>query len=361
MPDSGLDSSSDLRVRQYDDKAWIELNQKLVLKPYMGTTDSAVIQVKENLMKSKGDQDTFALRMALAGEGVEGDATLEGNEEEMEFRDFSVSLQFYKNAVRSKGQLSERRSAFDLKDEAMNAISDWGAQKLEKLIFNDFASIDGVAYGTATEAEKDAWLVSNADRVLFGATTANNAANDHSACLLEIDSTADVMQPSIITLAKTMAKECNPRITPIRLDDGEEMFVFFLDPLCVRDLKNNSNYSQMQRDAQVRGSSNPVFTGALGVVDNVILKEAPRCLRLAGVGASTIQVAANFLCGAQAAVLEWGGMPSRPGSKFALQEESFDYKTKWGVAGMMMLGHGKTVFNDKQHGVVTVYASAVGL
>ena len=39
----------------------------------------------------------------------------------------------------------------------------------EKLIMQALASINGVNYACATEAQKDAWLVDNADRVLFGA------------------------------------------------------------------------------------------------------------------------------------------------------------------------------------------------
>lgn len=361
MADSGLSASHALRVRQYDDKAFVEMNEKLVLKPYMGTSPEAIIQVKENLMKSKGDQDTFALRLALSGEGVEGDSALEGNEEELEFADFSVTLNMFKNAVRSKGQLAEKRSAFDLKDEAKDALTTWGAEKIERLLFGAFADINGVRYGAASEGQKDAWVAANSDRVLFGAATANYSTGDHSASLLNVDSASDKMSLDIISLAKVIAKEAQPRIRPIKIENGEEWFVMFLDQLCAKDLKTSSGWQQAQRDAQNRGDSNPIFTGALGVVDGVILKESPLALRLAGVGAAGIQVAQNYLCGAQAAVLEYGGMPMRPGSKMVMTEELFDYKTKWGVAAMMMLGYGKAVFNSKQHGMVTVYASAVGL
>ena len=57
-----------------------------------------------------------------------------------------------------------------------------------------------MAYGTASEAQKDAWLVDNADRVLFGAAKSNNSSNDHSASLANIDNTNDKLTPGAISL-----------------------------------------------------------------------------------------------------------------------------------------------------------------
>jgi N4-gp56 family major capsid protein len=265
----------------------------------------------------------------------------------------------YAHAVRGKGKLSDRRSAFDIRMEAKSSLVTWGAEKIETLMFRAFADINGTTYGAASEAAKDSWLAANSDRVLFGAATSNNSSNDHSASLLNVDSSADKMTMDVIGLARLMAREANPMIAPIKIEGGEDFYVMFLDQLCARDLKASSGWQQAQREAQQRGGSNPIFTGALGVIDGVILKEAPRALRLAGVGASSIQVAQNYLCGAQAAVLEWGD--SGNGQQVQVTTESFDYGRKWGCAVSMMLAHGKAVFNSKQHGIVTVYASAVGL
>lgn len=360
MADTGISTSHALKVKQYDDKAFREYSDKLVLKPYMGTETEAVIQVKENLSKGPGDTDTFGLVGALQGEGVEDDATLEGNEEEMNLYDDTVTLKFYKNAVRSAGQLSERRTAFDLKDEARGALTTWAAQKTENLLFSNLASINGTVYASATESAKDSFLASNADRFLFGATVANNSSNDHSASLLNVDGTNDSMRLDIVSLAKRMAQLCSPQIRPIKLENGEEWYVMFMHPYAARDLKASSGWQQAQREAQARSSMNPIFTGALGAYDGVVLVESKKCLLLDDVGnGGTTDVAANFLCGAQALVVEYGSMPMRPGSKMILQEEKFDYGTKWGVAAMFAMAHKKAVFNSKQHGVVTVYTSAV--
>lgn len=47
----------------------------------MGTSKDSLIYVKSELNKSAGDRIRVALRMQLNGDGVQGDSTLEGQEE----------------------------------------------------------------------------------------------------------------------------------------------------------------------------------------------------------------------------------------------------------------------------------------
>jgi len=359
MAGSGLASGSALAVRQYDDKAFREYADKLLLQQYMGTSMESVIQVKENLKKFPGDTDYFALRMNLDSEGIEDDNDLEGNEEEMVFHSYNVTGKIYKNAVKSTGQLSERRSAFDLKDEAMDALTTWGAQKVENLMFQDLARIDGVLYASATEAQRDAWAVAQGDhRVVYGNDVANHTG-DNSVDVAKVDATNDTCTTTGISLVKRLAQLADPQVRPLKIEGGEEYYVMFIHPLCARDLKNSSAWQQAQREAMPRSSDNPIFTGMLGMWDGVIVKESKKVPLLSAVGASSINVAQNFLCGAQALVIEHMSLPMRPGSKIVLQEELFDYSSRWGVAAMMGMAHGKTQFNSIDHGVATYFAAAV--
>jgi len=358
MPGSGIESGNALAVKKYDDKAFREYADKLVLKPFMGTSVESIIQIKENLSKFPGDTDTFALRQNIDSEGIEDDADLEGSEEAMVFHDYSVTSKVYKNAVRSKGQLSERRSAFDLKDEALDALSTWAAQKVENLMFQNFARKSGTLYASASSAVRNAWSVSNLDRILFGEAV-SNYSGVHATDLGNVDGTNDIAKNVSISLIKRRAQLADPQIRPVKIEGGEEYYVLFLHPLAARDLKNSSDWLSAQREGQNRGNDNPIFTGMLGMIDGVIIKESKKIPLLTGVGASSIDVAENYLCGAQALVMEHVSLPMRPKSKIVLQEELFDYGSKWGVAAFMGLAHGKSVFNSKDHGVATWYTAAV--
>lgn len=363
--DSGLSDNHASRVKRWDDKALHEYLDQLILKPYMGTKSESVIYVKDTFgTYEDGDKINISLIYALTGEGKQGDENLEGEEEAINTFNFEVTLNQWRHAMRTKGKLNARRTAWDLKDQFRPLLTNWLAQLTETHLFDALASINGVDYTAADEEQKDAWLAANADRVLFGAAKSNNSANDHSASLLNVDSSADKLTTNVIGLAKRMAKRAVPKIRPIRIKSGAEsgaveVWVLFAETLCCRDLEADSAWQAAQRDARERGDDNPLFSGAYGMWRGVVVVESEKNLRLDNVGAGSIDVAANFLCGAQALVFAPVGDSDRQNAQVTMTEETFDYKNKVGVAISAMYGHGKAVFNEKQHGVVTIYCSSV--
>ena len=222
-------------------------------------------------------------------------------------------------------------------------------------------SILGVAYGSASEANKDIWAVDNADRVLFGALVGNYNV-DHSAALLNIDNTADKLDSGMISLAKRRAKLASPKIRPIRVREAgdEEWYVLLCNSLCFRDLRADTVIQQADREARARGVNNPLFTGGDLLYDGVIIREIEEIAVVSGVGAGSIDVAPNYLVGAQAV-----------GVGYAMRTntvtEEFDYGDKHGVAvrevrgvDKLQFGSGTTDTADlKDHGVFTIWAAAV--
>lgn len=375
MADSTISTSHAITKEQFMDSAFREYRDKLVLKPYMGLTSEFVIQVNQELAKQNaGDAITFNLAGALTGAGVTGASTLEGNEESQTMYGHRVTIDQYRNAVRIPW-MSEQRAPFSMMNEAKPALTTWLAQKVEDMCFAAMSTVGTgtssyVAYGAATETQKDQWSDDNEDRILYGAAVANldgagglgTGGNDNSDSLANVDGTTDILNLEQISLAKRLAQLCNPKIRPIRIENGEEYFVLFAHPYCIRDLKNTSGWQAAQRDAMPRGTDNPLFTGMAGIWDGVIIKESPKVLLLSGVGASSINVAMNSLCGAQSLLFAQGGTPG--GFVTDMVEEQFDYGDKNGVAIRSTYGIEKARFkinatNACQHGIVTVFSAAV--
>jgi N4-gp56 family major capsid protein len=349
-----------LTVQQWDDKFFVEYLQNHPFKPYMGTGEDAIIQIKENLTKKKGDSVTFALVNKLSGAGVTGSATLEGNEEAMDSRSFEVSVNKRRNGVRV-AEIDEQFSAISLREAGKPVLKDWAMEADIDRIYAALYSINGTAYASADEASKDAWLADNADRVLFGAAKSNNSGNDHSASLANIDNTADKLTTAALSLMKRMALAASPKIRPIRIDgSNRRYFVAFANPRSFRDLKESTAMQQAMREVSVTAQNNKLFQGGDLEWDGVIVHECDNMPTLTGVGAAGIDVGGVFLCGAQALGL---AMAKRWTSK----TEVFDYGDKHGVAieaidGLkkMLFGSGSGDTDDlKQHGVVTGYFAAV--
>ena len=368
MADTTVATGHAITAEQFMGSAFREYSDKLVLRPYMGMGSEFPIQLNQDLTKKAGDAVTFNLAAALAGAGVTGASTLEGNEESQSYYGQRVVVDQLRNAVRIPW-MSELRAPFSLMGEGKPALTTWLAQTIEDRAFEALSEINGVVFGSATEAQKDQWSDDNEDRILYGNATGNldgaggsgASGNDSSDSLTTVDSTNDILDTDQISLAKRLAMLASPKLRPIRIENGEEYFVLFAHPYAVRDLKSSTAWQQAQREAMPRSSNNPIFTGMAGMWDGVIVKETPKVLLLANVGASgTTDVAMNSLCGAQALLFAQGATPN--GFVVDMVEEDFDYGDKKGVAIRTVYEIDKAVYvtndtNPAQHGVVTVFSS----
>ena len=299
-----------LERTEWKKKVLREYTRDTGFTPYMGASANDIIHT---IADEKGG---YTIRVPLIARlqatGVSGNTQLTGNEEQLDQYYKDVTWAYYRNAVKMS-KFDIEKSASDVWGTATPQLRDWASEHLKYAIINSFHTIQGTAYDAAAEATKDAWLAANADRVLFGAAVAHNSSNDHSASLANVDSTADKLSPSIISLAKRRARIASPHIRPFKTGtQGREYYVMFAHPLCFRDLKENSTMTAANRDARPRDvDANPLFQDGDLIYDGVIIREIPEFYtarqgagvntktHLSAVGASSIDVGANFLCGAQ--------------------------------------------------------------
>lgn len=347
-----------LTVEIWREQFYVETINSNKFLPYMGSDATAVIQLDENLTGRQGESVTFSLVNQLQNGFVEGNAVLEGNEEEMRTRSFNVVTNQLRVGVELQ-HFEMKKTMLDQLQASNAVLRDRVSTKLRDDIIAALASINGVAYGSASEAQKDAWLVDNTDRAQFGALRSNSSSLDHSASLANIDNTDDKLTASALSLLKRLAKTADPKIKPIAVD-GSDMYIAFVPSLHFRDLQQDTTILQANREARARGLDNPIFKGAGVVYDNIIVIEVEDIAVLSGVGAGGIDVAPMYLCGAQAVALAWSERP-RPIENFR------DYNDKKGIGiaqirgvEKMLFGTGTSDTDDlKDHGVVTGFYAAV--
>lgn len=351
-------AATGLQVQKWDDQYFREYLQQNPFKPYMGTGTNSIIQIKEDAVK-RYQSITFALVNRLTGSAVTGSSTLEGNEEAMDSRSFVVQVDKRRNAVRT-ADIEEQYSAIDLRRAKKDVLMDWSMEDLRDRIISELGSINGVAYGSASEAQKDAWLVDNADRVLFGAAKANNSSNDHSLSLANVDATNDKLTTSALSLMKRLALTANPKVRPLRVGkENRRYYVAFVHPFVMRDLKTDSTLTSAQREVVIKNQNNRLFQGGDVDWDGIIVHEVDDMPIYSGVGNGSGDVSPVYLCGAQA--LGYG--IAKRWYSFA---ETFDYGDKHGLSincidsiKKMTFGSGSSDTADlKDHGVVTGYFSA---
>lgn len=352
-------AATGLTVQQWDDKFFVEHVQQNRFASEMGTSENAIIQVKQDLTQKKGDSITYALVNRLTGNGVANGATLEGNEEDMESRSFKLTIGERANGVRVT-DWENQISAIDLRKAGKMTLKTWAMENTRDRIIQALGSINGVAYGSASAAQKNAWTVDNVDRVLFGSAVGNYSAT-HATALAAIDATDDKLTASAASLMKRIARSANPKIRPVMSESsGRFYYTAYVPSLVFRDLKDDPVVKNAQRDVSLRMQNEKLFKGGDIEWDGIIFKEIEDIPVVAGAGAASIDVAPVYLCGAQA--LGYG-----IAKRWKSAEEVFDYGRKKGVAIMEMGGIEKMIFGSgsgdtddlKDHGIVTGFFAAV--
>jgi N4-gp56 family major capsid protein len=152
--------------------------------------------------------------------------------------------------------------------------------------------------------------------------------------------------------------------------EGQDMYVVVLHPYSVTDLRldiANSAYIDwptIQMYANKRGLNNPIFTGALGVYNGVILFENTRLLQADGASANTVY--RNLFLGAQAGVFAMGNAydsieQSRVGKDNLMSwyEETDDYGNEKGISAGSIFGMNKSVFNSHDYGLIVISSYSV--
>lgn len=306
MATTGFLTGDAKTVKVWDEILNRDIKRSLFFTGMMGKGANSIIELKDNLMKSKGDKITFALRMRSTSAGQSSSTTgitLEGNEEALTFYDDSVSLTEYGNSAKVDSELSEQRVAFDVRSEIKDFLQDWGTEKIEKLIVSALAS--------------------------------SPSTNRY------IDSTGDIMTVLDIQALKRQAILADPKIRPVTIK-GRKYFVLLAHPYALKGLKADTDFKNYNKDARDRGIDNPLIQGADYVIDGVLIYEYDRSELL-----QSGLVVRSLLLGAQAGVVAWSKKP-------AWYEKMFDYGTKYGAAVKMILGVKKTVFNSEDFGCIAI-------
>jgi N4-gp56 family major capsid protein len=352
-------AATGLTVQEWDDLFWTEFFFGNRFKTDMGSSSNNIIHVKEDLATTKGKTMTWALVNRLAGAGVTGNDTLEGNEEDMTSRSFTVDIIQRRHGVLVPHQ-EEQYSAIPLRNAGKEVLMNWTQENTRDRIITALGSINGTAYGSADSTARDVWAVDNVDRVLFGALVANYSAT-HATAMSNIDNTDDKFTASAASLMKRIAQSASPKIRPVRSESsGRFFYKCYVPSLVFRDLKDDSTITQAQRDVNIRMQGEKLFKGGDIEWDGIIFEEIQDIEVLSGVGAGSIDTAPVYLMGQQAvgyAISErWNSVT-----------QETDYKDKMGVAmremgnfGKMTFGTGSSDTSDlKDHGMVTGFFASV--
>ena len=355
------------------------------LLAYMGTDETSIIRVRNELLGTAGAAVHFPLVQRLRGAGVTGGSVLYGAEEAQGNYSDCVRTSLIRNAVMITEDQSYK-TEIDLYNAGRASLKNWSAEKLRDDVITALGSVivrqggsngedSAIAFETATPTQRDVHFGNNSDRVLFGTNNGNKSATGAlggaspvtSASVSFANSALNVtagmtMSAAILLKAKTLAKKAGAivgtsHIAPFKSDmtKGQEYFVLFVGSEGFRDLSADATINAANTYARGREGnamdSNPLFQDGDLLYRGIIIREVPEMPLLSVTGAASAPLAQAFLCGQSAVAVAWSKKPNP-------RTQQFDYGHRNGAGISEIRGQKKVSFNGSQYGVVTLVHSA---
>lgn len=241
-------------------------------------------------------------QIANIGGGVTGNTQLIGSEVKTTPRQVSLSPVWHRNGMAILDP-AMKQITFNFREEALMALSKWMAAEQDTTMWTAARLTGNVGFEAAPV------------QTIYG----GNATTDD-----ELDA-ADVMTVALIRKASAILMDNNRDM--IRTQDmpaGQEYYVMFINAAQAYNLKNDTEWQEAQASANIRGATNPLFTGALGEIDGVIVYQTGQCTSRLNAHATPILIA-------DAVVMSAECMAQAVNQEVRWDEETKDYRFEFGI------------------------------
>lgn len=328
-------------------------------KKFVGTDENSIIQRKTELESDAGDRVSFDLSVQLRGEATEGDARLEGKEENQKYYTDEVIIDQVRHAVSAGGAMTRKRTNLNLRGNARRLLSDYWARFNDEMMFIYLSGARGInkdflfSLDWAGRAGNPLQAPDSGHLLYGGAATskATLTANDKM--------TRAVIEKAQVKATMLQAQDPeNANMVPVSID-GEEHYCIVMNPFQAHDLRtaSGSEWLDVQKAAAAaEGKANPIFKGGLGMIKNVVLHEHRNSIRFSDYGAgSNVNAGRALFLGRQAGVVAYG---TSGGMRWDWKEETKDYGNEPTVASGAIFGFKKARFNGRDFGVLSIDTAA---
>lgn len=319
---------------------WRYARNQSFIAQFLGDGPNATIQhIKELTKTEKGARAVMTLVPDLEGDGVVGDNTLKGREEQIKAYDLVVRIDQMRNANKSKGRMADQKTIVKFRETSRDVLSYWLGDRIDQLAI---LTLSGVAYSLKNDGASrvgsefpqlefaaDVTAPSAGRRLRWDATAGALVASGATSAVTATDT------PSWKMLVQAKAYAKTNYIRGIR-KGGQETYDVIMHPNAMAKLKQDADYLAAVRHAQERGDKNPLFTGAVPTIDGLRIHEHRHVFNTLGTATkwgsgNNVEGNAVLFLGAQSMGMADLGDPM-------WDEEEDDYGNNQGIAIGKILG-----------------------
>ena len=306
----------------------------------VGTGSDSIVELRNELGKGEGDTIKFGIRLPLTGSGIVGDKTVEGNEEALRFRNYSLTIEELNHAVDTGGKMDEQRVPYDLMKEGKEGLQEWWIEKLSNLTINTLAGNSD--FRIAGEVFAQAITEPDADHFIKMNDVAESSMTS-----------ADVIDLSMLDRMKQRAEMPTNGAFKVRPlgKGGKNYYRVYLHNYVFEQLRQNTNVGQW---GDLLRSANKLQMPNVEIEYNGMLIAKSERLP-----SPQTNVYRSILLGKQAGVFGWGGAGESKSSTMAFVPYEKDAKRFIMVRGGGIFGCTKPGFitpgaaGVRDYGVVT--------
>ncbi|MBC2712871.1 MAG: N4-gp56 family major capsid protein [Desulfosarcina sp.] len=335
-----------------------------------GETASMPVQQLDELESDAGDEVGFDLTMQMTMQPIEGDEVLENKEEDLKFYSDDVNIDQLRGGVNSGGRMTRKRTVHKLRKIARKRQSEWWARVFDELFFMYGSGARGInadfVYPTTyTGFAGNAITAPDSEHILY-------AGNKAKATITVTDTFDLPIVDKAVARAEMMGggggggsagtdgNTQTPQIQPIKI--GNELhYVCLMNPWQAYDLRTSTGtggWLDIQKAAAAAvGKKSPIFTGALGMHNAVVLQKHKGVIRFSDYGSgSNILAARALFLGEQHMVCAFGSPGT--GLRFGWNEETRDNGNQLIITSHTIVGVKKVTFNGKDYGGIALDTAA---
>lgn len=252
-------SNADTKVA-YSKAVTREVTKQSKVKPFIATSETDTTSIIKTVLKTceLGSVVAIELEDALVESGAIGNVDFSASGEELKNIKQFVKVDRFQHAVPSTQSIVNQRNADSFKSRAKNSLSNWGTMKFDKIFFSVMSAdcTNIVVCGHSGDTTP-------ANLVKANVLTTADVEEAKRRALLGLDAAGNSVPPLIPV--RTFKEE------NLGFYEEVEYFVMFVGTNSARNIKNDPNWEAARRDARERSKTNPIFSGALGLWDGVLL------------------------------------------------------------------------------------------
>lgn len=326
-------------------------------KKFVGEGKDARLPIQriDDLESGAGDEVTVDLLMPMNMEPLVGDETLDGKEQPLKYFTDRLRIDQVRGGADLGSRMTKKRTLRNLRQDAKRVSTDWWKRLQDELYFIYLSGSRGTGGGFVWSAGNPIFSVN----ALTAPDTVHQMYGGTATSKLSV-TTADTFKLRVIdkavAKAETMGGDGSDELSmiPINIEGGDHyvalMHTFQADSM--RQDAGTGGWLDIQKAAAAaEGAKNPIFTGAMGLYNDVILHKHRNVIRFSDYGAGANLPAARALfLGAQAAVVAYGD--NETGTRYRWTEETKDHGNSVAIGTHSIMGVKKATYKSKDNATV---------